>query len=376
MVSFFCFFCYAEKEGANDLMRRWILAGVLAILPLTFLQAFPLDFASTASWGMGSAGLALDYESDSFVANPALLALPGREDTHLLASLRYQDQIETTYLVNNEPNPRLVQPITDWSVSFSAGSLAFTVQNRNSLLDRQIASTQTSYNGHKITMFQFDWATGRAPFYFGVSVRATAESDRTMIEIRDDRTFLDYIVETSIGRYESMSNSSNVAFGMGLLLDYQWFKMGVVSNQFAYARADDTLIISGDSVLKTLDWGFSVSSPTYDASNQLHFVKLQAAYDFLNIGSDEDRQLRLGLSVKLQLLPTWSVSLLFGYQEEKPSPSDLLAISFSRGLQTISLDAQLDTLKIGLGYGYPTAWYVGSSTDINPRFVISLALSL
>jgi len=119
-----------------------------------------------------------------------------------------------------------------------------------------------------------------------------------------------------------------------------------------------------------------VSSPTYDASNQLHLVKLQGAYDFLNIGSDEDRQLRLGVSVKLQLLPTWSVSLLFGYQEEKPSPSDLLAISFSRGLQTISLDAQLDTLKIGLGYGYPTAWYVGSSADINPRFVISLALSL
>ncbi len=152
-----------------------------------------------------------------------------------------------------------------------------------------------------------------------------------MIEIRDDRTFLDYIVETSIGRYESLNSSSNVAFGMGgLLLDYQWFKMGVVSNQFAYARADDTLIVSGgDSVLKTLDWGgFSVSSPTYDASNQLHLVKLQGgAYDFLNIGSDEDRQLRLGLSVKLQLLPTWSVSLLVGYQEDKPSPSDLLSIS-------------------------------------------------
>ncbi len=111
----------------------------------------------------GNAGLALDYESDSFVANPALLALPGREDTHLLASLRYQDQIESTYVANNEPNPRLVKPIADWTVSFSAGSLAFTVQNRNSLLDRQIESSQSIYNGHKITMFQFDWATGRAP---------------------------------------------------------------------------------------------------------------------------------------------------------------------------------------------------------------------
>ncbi len=357
-------------------MKRWILAGMLALLPLAFLQAFPLDFASTASWGMGNAGLALDYESDSFVANPALLALPGREETHLLASLRYQDQIESTYIKNNEPNPRLVQPVADWTVSFSAGSLAFTVQNRNSLLERQIAANESTYDGHKTTMFQFDWATGRAPFYFGVSVRATAESERLMIEIHDDRTFLDYLVQTSIGRYESLNSSSNVAFGMGLLLDYKWFKMGVVSNQFAYARADDTLIISGNSMLKTLDWGFSVSSPTYDASNQLHLLKMQGAFDFLNIGSDEDRQLRLGMSIKLQLLPKWSVSLLVGYREEKPTPSDLLAFSFSRGLQTISLDAQLDTLKIAVGYGYPTAWYVGSSASINPLFLISFAVSL
>jgi hypothetical protein len=370
------FFWYAGKEGEYNLMKRWILAGMLAVLPLAFLQAFPLDFASTASWGMGNAGLALDYASDSFVANPALLALPGREETHLLAAFRYQDQIESTYVANNEPNPMLVQPVADWAISFSAGSLAFTVQNRNSLLDRQIESSQSIYNGHKITMFQFDWASGRAPLYFGVSVRASAESNRPMIEIRNEQTFLDYIVETTIGRYESLNSSSNVAFGMGLLLDYHWFKMGVVSNQFAYARADDTLIISGDSVLKTLDWGVSVSSPTYDASNQLHLVKVQGAFDFLNIGSDEERQLRLGISTKLQLLPNWSVSLLVGYQEEKPTPSDLLSFSFSRGLQTIALDAQLDTLTIAIGYGYPTAWYLGSSTDINPLFLVSLAVSL
>ncbi|MGH0053033.1 MAG: hypothetical protein ACQ5SW_06570 [Sphaerochaetaceae bacterium] len=357
-------------------MKRWILAGMLVVLPLCLLEAFPLDFASSSAWGMGNAGLALDYEADSFVANPALLALPGRRETHLLAALRYKDYVEPSYLENQEPNPLLVEPVTDLTISFSAGSLAFSVQNRNSLTDREVVSGQSRYDGHMTTMFQFDWATGRAPFYFGVSVRATVESERSMIEIRDDNAVLDYLVETTIGRYEPLNNSSNVAFGMGLLLDYHWFKMGVVSNQFAYARADDSLIISGDLVLRTLDWGFSVSSPTYDSSNQLHLFKVQGALDLLNLGSDENRQLRLGVSAKLQLLPTWSVSLQVGYREKKPSPGDLLGLSFSRGLQTISLDVQLDTFKVSFGYGYPTAWYVDSSAQEKPRFLASLALRL
>ncbi len=357
-------------------MKRWILSGLLIVLPLYFLQAFPLDYASTASWGMGNAGLALDYESDSFVANPALLGLPDRQETQLLASLRYKDAIESSTWKSGEPNSLLIAPVTDLTVSFSAGSLAFSLQNRNMLSSREVDTDISTYLGTMHTMFQFDWATGRAPLYFGVSVRATAASERQQIEIRDDRTFLDYLVETTIGRYEPLNNASDVAFGMGLLLDYQWFKMGVVSNRFAYARADDTLIISGDSVLKTLDWGVGVSSPTYDRTNQLQLIKLQGAFDFLNLGSDEERQLRLGVSVKLQLLPNWSISFLFGYQEAKPTPADLLSLNLERGLQTVSLSARLDTLKFSIGYGFPTSWYEGSGSTVDPVFLASLALSL
>ncbi|MGE4453765.1 MAG: hypothetical protein AB7D92_04465 [Sphaerochaeta sp.] len=357
-------------------MKRWIVTGLLAVLSLSFLQAFPLDYASTASWGMGNAGLALDYESDSFVANPALLGLPDRMETQLLASLRYKDAIESSSWKSGEPNPLLITPVTDLTVSFSAGSLAFSLQNRNMLSNREAAGEISTYLGTMTTMFQVDWATGRSPLYFGVSVRATAASERQQIEIRDDRTFLDYLVETTIGRYEPLNTTSNVAFGMGLLLDYQWFKMGVVSNQFAYARADDTLIISGDSVLKTLDWGVAMSSPTYDRSNQLQLIKVQGAFDFLNLGSDDERQLRLGVSVKLQLLPNWSLGFLVGYQEAKPTPGDLLSLSLERGLQTIGLSAQLDTLKLSFGYGFPTSWYEGSGSTIRPTFLASLALSL
>ncbi len=357
-------------------MKRWLMAALLATVTLFTAQAFGLDWAATSSWGMANAGLALDYAADSFLANPALLALPERPDTKFIVGVRYQDQIDSTYYTSGEVNPFLVEPITDWGLSFSAGSLAFSVQNRNMLYNRAAYTDYTQYDGLMTTLFQFDWATGWDPFYFGATVRATGQSERTGIEIKDNRTLLDYLVETLVGHYEVLDNSSTVSFGLGILLDYRWFKMGVVSNEFAYAYANDALVISADSLLKTLDWGFSLSSPTYDSNNQLHLLKFEGALDFINLGSDEDREFRMGLSTKLQLLPTWTISLLVGYEEPKETPSDLLAVNFDNGFQTFSLDVAMETVNITLSYGYPTAWYTGATTTLNPVLLASFTISL
>jgi hypothetical protein len=76
---------------------------------------------------------------------------------------------------------------------------------------------------------------------------------------------------------------SSVTFGLGILVDYQWFKMGVVSDQLAYGSADNrwwsVWIPCEDS-----DWGFSFSSATYDETNRC-ICEFQGALDFVNLGS-------------------------------------------------------------------------------------------
>jgi hypothetical protein len=357
-------------------MKRWMGILAVALVGAASLWALPLDNSSSCSWAMADAGLALDYFPDSFAANPALLALEGRSETSFLATVRYLDEISTTSYRQHEVNPFLQRPVADWSLSFAAGRLAFSIQNRNTLAERTNWASYSEYRGLMTTLFQFDWAIGKKPLSFGFTARALAGSERTSIRLREGHAILDYAVETVVGRYEQVEDQSNVAFGMGLLLDYDWFKLAVVSNSFAYSSLEAPLVISADSLLKTLDWGFSFSSPTYDENNQLHLLKAEGALDFLNIGSDEEREVRLGLSLKMQLLPTWSVSLLTGYREQKPLPTDLLQTSFERGLQTLGISARFETIHLQVAYGWPTSWYVQKSSSQRSKFLLGASITL
>lgn len=357
-------------------MKRWMGIVAVVVFGAALLCALPLDNASSSSWAMADAGLALDFFPDSFAANPALLALEGRSETSFLATVRYLDEISASSYRLDEVNPFLQRSQADWSLSFAAGRLAFSIQNRNTLLDRSVTANYSEYRGSMTTLFQFDWAMGKKPLSFGVTARAYAGSERTNIQLREGHALLDYAVETVVGRYEPVEDQSSVAFGMGLLLDYDWFKLAVVSNSFAYSSLEAPLVISADSLLKTLDWGFSFSSPTYDENNQLHFLKAEGALDFVNLGSDEEREVRLGISMKLQLLPTWSVSLLVGYRELKPLPTDLLQTSFERGVQTLGLSAMFETVHVQLAYGWPTSWYVQKDSIQRSKFLIGASVTL
>jgi len=356
--------------------KKVMLVLLVSILCMTNAFSLPLDLASGSAWGMADAGLSLDYESDSFLANPALLGLEKDKDTSFLASARFQDALDASNFTLSPFAARLEEPVADWAISFISGSLAFSIQNRNTLENRQLFSDASEYVGKRATLFQFDWATSRSVFSFGVTARASAVSERSLVKIQDDRILLDYFVETTVGRYEAVDDLSSVTFGVGILLDYRWFKMGVVSDQLAYGSAEQSLVVSMDSLLKTLDWGFSFSSPTYDDANQLHLLKFQGALDFVNLGSDTDRELKLGISAKLQLLPTWSVSLQLGYREYKPESTDLLKFSLARGRQTLALNAQLDTFKVTLACGWPTAWYSKTATSQQAVLLVGAALML
>lgn len=326
---------------------------------------------------MGSAGVALVASPSSFFFNPAILYITGREKTFLTVSGSYHDSIKPSNFGAHLLNPLLENPFTHLSASFSGNNAALTIQNQVSLNDRQDEEAFTRYTGLTHTLLQLDWATGRSFFAFGLNVKALAVSQRSPIDIYADRLLSDFIVQTSLGRYETLENEAFISVGIGLLLDYDWFKMGIASDNFAYALGSDPLQISADEIFQTLDWGFSFSTPTYDSNNLLHLFKLQAALDFVDLGSVETREIRMGADLKLQLLPTWSVSLKTGYREKKQSPTDLLKFDFSQGIHTLGLSFHLGSFTLDMAAEIPMYWYRGQTDpDSTIEAVIALSFSV
>ena len=344
-------------------MKRFLLALVCMALSIPSLFSYPLLQAERGTIAMGSAGVALSASPSSFFYNPALLYTGASEKGFFSLTGSYHNSIRPANFRDQLQNPLMQNPFTFLSATFSGTNVALTLQNQISLKDRKDLSGLTRYRGLTHTLLQLDWATGRSAFAFGVNVKALSVSERNPIDIRNDRILADFVVQTALGRFELLENEALISVGFGLLLDYDWFKMGITSNNFAFASGSDPLVISADEIYKTLDWGFSFSTPTYDSNNLLHLLKLQTALDFVDLGSEDTRELRAGFDLKLQLLPTWSVSLKSGYREKKKLPSDLLKFDITQGIHTLGLGARLGAFTIDLAFEIPIDWYRGKTDD-------------
>ncbi len=358
-------------------MKRFPLVLVCMALCINSLFSSPLLQTERGTIGMGSAGVALSASPSSFFYNPALLYASIRDKGFFTLSGSYHDSIRPANFRNNVQNPLMQNPFTHLSVSFSGNNVALTIQNQVSLNDREDFSDFTRYDGLTHTLLQLDWATGRSFFAFGLNVKALAVSARNSIDIRNDSILADFVVQTSLGKFETLDSEAFISVGIGLLLDYDWFKMGIASDNFAFALGSDPLQISADEIYKTLDWGFSFSTPTYDSNNLLHLFRFQCALDLVDLGSEDTRELRTGFDLKLQLLPTWSVSLKSGYREKKALPSDLLKLDFTQGTHTLGLSAQLGAFTIDIACEIPIDWYRGNTDDDSTiEGLVALSFSL
>lgn len=327
---------------------------------------------------MGSSGVALASSPSSYFSNPALLYSREQETSFFTLSGSYHESILPSNFQNNLANPLLQNPFTHLSVSFRGNNIALTLQNQVSLNERSNdGSGYTRYRGKTHTLLQLDWATGRSFFSFGLNVKALAVSERYPLDISHDRILSDFLVQTTLGKFEPLESEAFISVGIGLLLDYEWFKIGIASDNFAFALGSDSLQISPDEIYKTLDWGFSFSTPTYDSDNILHLFKLQTALDLIDLGSEESREIRMGFDLKLQLLPAWSVSLKSGYREKKKLPSDILRFDFTQGTHTLGLGAQLGAFALDLAFEIPIDWYRGTTTAASTvEGVLALSFSI
>ena len=74
-----------------------------------------------------------------------------------------------------------------------------------------------------------------------------ATSARGDIQLNADQILLDYLVQSAIARYDNVEERATINFGFGLLLDYDWIAIGVVVDQFAYSRGEESLALDSDS---------------------------------------------------------------------------------------------------------------------------------
>lgn len=353
-------------------VNKILVIGALTLcVLLPSLFALALDGYGTYASAMGGAGLALPLAPDSFFANPALLGSERTKTRSLIATTGFGDE-----LASYGKHFRFEYPQADGSITFLAKRLALTIQSRTIFENYLDFGSYSTYDGLKLTLFELDWAWGLGPLSLGLRAQAVATSARGDIQLNADQILLDYLVQSAIARYDNVEERATINFGFGLLLDYDWIAIGVVVDQFAYSRGEESLALDSDSLIKSLGWGLSLSSPTYTADNDLHLFKVQGALDLVNLGSDENREIRVGLSAKLQLLPDWSVSFLTGYREVKTQAGDLIKISPSNGRHSIGLGGELGNAELLLLYEYPTAWYTQSPTAEASTLSFSLSIQL
>ena len=338
---------------------------LLFLTSVVVLILFPLSAKSATQtmWAFGQARFALNTESDSFLGNPAFLADSERKNRSFIISSSFEDSAQSW---------NFEEPVVNLGLSFTAGRMAFSMINISSVEE----VGEYTYDGERATLFQFDFALGRPPFFVGFTAQVEGLSERKEMVYRPELIWSDYFVETNFGRYESIEQIGSISFGLSLLLDYSWIKMAFVSTKFASSDTSETLNISFDSLLQSLGWGLALETPTYNERNELHLFKARAAIDLANLGSSEDRELRMGASLTLQLLPTYDISIILGYHEKKKEAIDWLGLKFEQGSQTQALEVTFNTVKIILGYEFPTAWYLGKTSTQTAKGLVGLRLFL
>lgn len=340
-------------------MKRLVTITTIFLLTVLSLAA---KSTTQTMWAFGGARFALGSDGDSFLGNPAFLASGERARSFIVAS-GFEDSARSW---------DFEEPSVSLGISFTAGRMAFSIMNISSIT--QIEGY--TYSGKRTSLFQFDWALGREPFFIGFTAQVEALAERSEMTFRPELIWSDYFVATNFGHYEPIDQIGTISFGVSFLLDYSWIRMAVVSTKFASSDTSETLNISFDSLLKSLGWGMAVETPTYNERNELNLFTVRAAVDIANLGSSEDRELRMGASATLNLLPTYDISLILGYHEKKKEATDWLGLNVEHGFQNQTLAMTLNTVKILIGYEFPTALYVNKPAPRPAKALVGLRLFL
>ena len=357
-------------------LRIGILLLALLGIGVPRASASSESFQNLRSLSMASTGIALSDTFDSFYVNPASLFF--QEEGLFVVNGSYGDSIAPAAFAADaaDPLPLLQVPENTISALFSSRFLALSIGLEYFLANRVPGIGSVRYDALNLSKLQLNLAYGWGNLALGFSARGGNVLKRPSINISQESPITDYLKNTYLERYQ-VPEGQFFTTSAGLLVSYQWVSIGVVSQSlFEMDYQTNELVLEASTVLDTLGIGMAVSTPPYDRNNELNLIALNAAFDIANIGDDLLRSLSMGVEVKIQLLPEYSVHVRLGYRERRSSLSSLLALNGDEGCTTYGLGVRLENLELQASLELPLVFYVDAVRQIEDVYAVKLGISM
>ncbi len=337
-------------------MKKLILS-----LCIILLFSIPLFAESTLisqnTLGMGGASLA-DVSGDT---NPANLASRGIDSPTLITYFTLMQTL-TPNLIDT-PLGFFQLPTTSLGAKVFGTNLGLTLNIDSSLEDRSYSDSILHYTGYNKFTLQLDWGYRISNFDFGMRIKGGSSNQRNNFELRANLFFLpDYLVNTLLSKYYPVGDSEFFTLGFAIRLNiYDNLTLAILS------ESDLELNSSSDnlsSYIKNFSVGFTYISDKYSEKNRLNPLIYKASFDLVKIGDSDNRELRFGNELKLQLGNDSYLALRAGYYEQKETLAKIFVFDGSKGVSTFALAYDINYFGISTSLIIPIKSYLDLDNGI------------
>lgn len=337
-----------------------LLCLCLPIAGLTAVGSYPERFFDLRTESMGFAGVALYDSTGSIYLNPASLYFQS-ENQFLLFS-DFGTSVVPSDFTDGALLPFFQNPTNRLQAIFSNRYLAFSLGLGYSLEDRTEDTSEgtVKFKGLNSSELQLNISYGSEMVSLGFFARGGSTMERSSIVLGVDSAFIDYIQGTFLEKYVPIADQQFFTTGAGLLLRYKWISMGVVTDSlFVMDYSSNEMMLEAGALLDTLSFGIALSTPTYGFYDELNLFVFTTCFDVANLGDDDNREIRMGMELCLQLLPEYKISLRYGYHESRSSISRIFSLDGSDGMTSFGVDVLLDRLCAQVTAQIPLSMYDG-----------------
>lgn len=342
-----------------------IILGLTIILFLTPLYSSEQDIISQNTLGMGNAGLA----DVSGVSNPANLGSRGEGAPSLITDFTFMESLKPNLITS--PIGLFQYPTISMGVTVFGTNLSLALNIDSSLEDREYYDSILHYTGYNKFTLQLDWGYRLNSFDFGMRLKGGSSTQRNNFELRDNVFFIpDYIVNSFLSTYYPLSGSDFFSLGFAL-------RLNVSSNLSAaiMSESDLDLSTSSDNItsyLKGASLGFTYISNIYTSTNRLNTFVYKASIDLIKIGDADNRELRMGNELKMQLGDNRSLAFRAGYYETKETIAKIFTFNSDEGVSTFAFAYNSNDFDLSLSLFLPIKSYVdldnGFTVAFNSKF--------
>jgi len=330
--------------------KKLIVLFIISIIIIP-LYSNSTSIISTKTLGMGKAGIA---DLNSFDNSPIVIG-----------NFSINSDIDVSLISTNFgffQYPNLSMGTTIYSKN-----LGLTLNLDNFIEDRSIDNNILNYTAYNRFTLQLDWGYKYKDVELGMRISGGSISKRSNFDLRLNYLFVtDYFVNIFFSNYSNINDSN--FFSLAIAASYEISENLRVS----YLSDVDVDINSTDNVvfsyLKASSLALNYKSNKYSLNNQLNPFVYKYSIDLVDIGDANNRELRMGAEIKMQLGNDNNIALRVGYYELKPTIADIFLVDFSIGVSTYAFAFENEELSFVGNINIP----IESYSDINNGISVTL----